>query len=292
MKCPLCHHAVSRRLFRTASFDTGRGPEPQKYTLRRCGRCGLIFISPQPSDSSYPDDYRPHQKPKEKISRRKIKRLTDEIAGSPGRSNYLLDIGCGAGSDLRTFRQMGWTVKGIEVNESACDHARQAGLEVFCGTLTQARFPDNTFDIVRLRHVLEHLADPDRTLAEIKRILKPGGRVVIITPNIRSFNFSFFRQYWYHLDIPRHLCLFNEASLKQSAFRLGFKIHRIKYDSGTKGLRESIQRWATNHQNPLSLLLQSLNFPRISLFKHLFAPLTLCLDTLRWGDTIRIVFKK
>ncbi len=204
----------------------------------------------------------------------------------------LLDVGCGAGSDLRAFNKIGWEAVGVETNQTACDHARTMGLEVIYGTIFDANFPDNSFDIVRLRHVLEHLDNPRKVLTEIKRILKPGGQVIITTPNIRSFNFTLFQQCWYHLDVPRHLYLFDDNTLKQLASKIGFKIRQITFASGTKGLRESIQRWAEERKNPLSLLIKPIKFSRINLFKYLLAPFTILIDSLKWGDTISVVLVK
>lgn len=290
MRCNLCNSSGIRELFQTRDYS---GNRDKNYTLVRCQKCGLVFIHPLPtlqeSLKSYINDYRAHQKPKSKISQSKIKRLFRET--NQQRKGKLLDIGCGAGSDLRAFNKIGWEAVGVEINQSACEHAWAAGLEVICGTIFDAGFPDNSFDIVRLRHVLEHLDNPRQVLTEVKRILKPGGQVIITTPHIHSFNFALFRKFWYHLDVPRHLYLFNCNNLKQLARVIGFKIRRITFDSGTKGLRESIQRWAEEQKNPLGIILARTG-SRISLFKHLLAPFTLLIDALRWGDTISIVLIK
>ena len=92
----------------------------------------------------------------------------------------LLDIGCETGIFLEMVKEKGWEGRGIEFSEFACKRARQRiGDVVVCGDLRDVRYGRNTFDVVTLWHTLEHLTDPLRTLKEIKRILKPGGLLVL-----------------------------------------------------------------------------------------------------------------
>jgi SAM-dependent methyltransferase len=126
----------------------------------------------------------------------------------------LLDIGCGTGGFLRNMQTLGWNVFGVEPDVNAVERGRKFNnINIFEGTLEKAAFPDETFDAITLIHVIEHLDDPTRTLREIYRILKKDGTFVIITPNIGSLCHKKFRQFWYHLDIPRHLNMFSPKSL-------------------------------------------------------------------------------
>jgi SAM-dependent methyltransferase len=86
--------------------------------------------------------------------------------------------------------------------------------------LFSARFSEHTFDAVTLSHVIEHVPDPLGLLVEVRRILKPGARIVLTTPNSRSLGHQKFREFWFGLDPPRHLQIFTPASLQELARRV------------------------------------------------------------------------
>ena len=121
----------------------------------------------------------------------------------------LLDVGCGSGEWLTLMKNHGWRVEGVDFDENAVRVARERGLEVHCGSLEEQRFPNDTFNAVTLNHVIEHVPDPVRTLTECARILKPGGRLILFTPNVSSLSHRIFRQDWRGLEPPRHLHLFS-----------------------------------------------------------------------------------
>lgn len=135
----------------------------------------------------------------------------------------LLDVGCGSGEWLAKMSGLGWQVEGIDFDENAVAVARQRGLDVRCGTLERQNFLSGVFDAVTLNHVIEHLPDPQNTILECVRILKPGGRLVIFTPNSSSLGHKVFRQDWRGLEPPRHLHLFSVQSLRFLLEESGFK---------------------------------------------------------------------
>lgn len=134
----------------------------------------------------------------------------------------LLDLGCGSGGWLRIMRELGWQVEGLDFDENAVKAAREHGLKVFLGSLEQQRFPDNTFDAITLSHVIEHVPDPTETLRECLRILKPAGRIVLITPNGASLSHLLFKESWRGLEPPRHLHIFSMEALQQLLVNAGF----------------------------------------------------------------------
>jgi 2-polyprenyl-3-methyl-5-hydroxy-6-metoxy-1,4-benzoquinol methylase len=130
----------------------------------------------------------------------------------------LLDIGCGNGLFLDQMRHFGWDVAGVEPDGKAVSVAREKfGLEVFQGSLEGARFADGRFDAITMSHVIEHVPDPIGLLKECRRVLKPGGRLVIVTPNIKSMGRRVFGDAWLHWDPPRHLFLFSPQALRACA---------------------------------------------------------------------------
>ena len=136
----------------------------------------------------------------------------------------LLEIGCGNGSFLDRMRAKGWDVQGVEVDGKAAKVASNVfGLRVFIGTLHQAAFPDDYFDAITLSHVIEHVHDPISLLKECRRVLRPRGCVVIITPNIESLGHAWFGNNWLHLDPPRHLQIFSRRTISMAADKAGLK---------------------------------------------------------------------
>ncbi len=134
----------------------------------------------------------------------------------------LLDVGCGSGEWLSAMREKGWRVAGTDFDENAVKTARQKGVDVVCGDLAQQNFPADHFDAVTLSHVIEHVPDPLATMVECFRILKPGGKLVLLTPNTASLSHKFFKQDWRGLEPPRHLHVFSFKSMRRALGRAGF----------------------------------------------------------------------
>ena len=137
----------------------------------------------------------------------------------------LLDVGCGAGGWLSLMHSLGWRVEGIDFDEHAVEIAAQNGLNVRLGGLEQQAYPSESFDAVVLNHVIEHLPDPVGTLAECFRVLRPGGKLVLFTPNSLSLGHVLFRDNWRGLEPPRHLHVFSMQTLPQTLAKAGF--HKI-----------------------------------------------------------------
>lgn len=135
----------------------------------------------------------------------------------------LLEVGCGTGELLDGARGLGWTVTGVDFDPAAVAVARRRGLDVREGDLAAQRFPDGAFDAVAMFHVFEHVPDPPALLAECRRILAPGGRLVVATPNPRSRGRRRFGEAWMGLDPPRHLHLYPPGVLRREAERAGFR---------------------------------------------------------------------
>jgi SAM-dependent methyltransferase len=134
----------------------------------------------------------------------------------------MLDVGCGDGSVLKLAQELGWNAEGVDFDPQAVDAARRKGLSVRLGGLAEQRYPDESFDLVPMSHVIEHVHDPLATLREVRRVLRAGGTLVITTPNAASWGHRRFGRHWVHLDPPRHLKIFDADSLAALARRAGF----------------------------------------------------------------------
>jgi SAM-dependent methyltransferase len=142
----------------------------------------------------------------------------------PNGDGRLLDIGCGDGSFLAEMRKAGWDVEGIEPDPSAAAVARATGISVIDEPLESAELPLQSFDAVTMNHVVEHFHDPVEALGITHRLLKPGGILWIVTPNLDSRGHALFGRNWIGLDPPRHLVLFTRDSLARAITGTGFEI--------------------------------------------------------------------
>ncbi len=147
-----------------------------------------------------------------------------DIAGLGARDRgRLLDVGCGNGGFLRTMSGLGWDVRGVEPDPAAARMSAQAvGEVVHHGSIDTAPFADATFDVITLKHVIEHVDDPAVMLAHCRRLLRPGGKLVLLTPNARSLGGSMFGCDWLGWDVPRHVFVFSSASIRAVLEAAGF----------------------------------------------------------------------
>jgi SAM-dependent methyltransferase len=144
----------------------------------------------------------------------------------------MLDVGCGAGVSLDHAKRYGWDTYGLEISEAAVEAAQRRGHTVVLGRLAQASFDPESFDVVRLWHVLEHLPDPREALVTIHRLLRPGGRLWLEVPNMRSAAAWIFRSRWFNLDAPRHLYAFSPGTLLALLRESGFQpVAQVTYQT-------------------------------------------------------------
>jgi 2-polyprenyl-3-methyl-5-hydroxy-6-metoxy-1,4-benzoquinol methylase len=135
----------------------------------------------------------------------------------------LLDLGCGNGEALSVMSQLGWQVEGIDTDPEAVEIARRRGLTVHLGELADRHYPADHFDAIHMNHVIEHVHQPIDLLRECHRILKPGGVLVVLTPNGTSWGLRDFGKDWVGLDPPRHLYVFRVANLTACVRAAGFE---------------------------------------------------------------------
>ena len=144
-----------------------------------------------------------------------------------GAGERLLDVGCGNGEFLNKMRGAGWEVTGVEPDAESVRMGRSHfGLEIHHGVLEDVCLPDGTFDAITMQHAVEHLPDPVRTLQSAYRLLRPGGRLVVVTPNVNSLARRHFSRHWVHWDPPRHLFLFSNRTLGRALTEAGFNVRK------------------------------------------------------------------
>ena len=155
--------------------------------------------------------------------RRAADRLVRFVPAPSSPDARLLDVGCGSGTYMKLMRDLGWQVRGVELDEGAVRTARKANLDVRQGTMDDLDPDvDGLFDVVTVGHVIEHTHDPIAALTAARSVLKPGGTLWIGTPNLGSLGARLFRARWRALEPPRHLVVFTGSSLTAALQRAGF----------------------------------------------------------------------
>lgn len=154
---------------------------------------------------------------------------------NPGR---LMDVGCGSGATLVLAHQLGWNAQGIEMDSAAVTAASKAGLAVEEGGYEVLRDYPSVFDCITCSHVVEHVFDPVDMIAAMHLALKPGGRLLLATPNANSDVHRHFGRFWRGLEAPRHLVIFSEATLIALLRKQGFVVDS-RSDDQLETARES-----------------------------------------------------
>ncbi len=155
-------------------------------------------------------------------------------------SGRLLEVGCSTG-ELLLAASSSFTVTGVEADVASSQVARARGINCLNGTLPDAHFPDEHFDAALLYHVIEHLASPRRALQELSRILRPGGWLVIETPNIATLWFRLLGSRWRQF-IPDHRFFFTPETIKRLCLASGFEVVELRSAGRSMSVRLFISR--------------------------------------------------
>jgi SAM-dependent methyltransferase len=237
-RCPLCDS--------TGPFT--EPASPSGFQLHDCTRCGMVFLHPLPNAdelSLYYDQkyygqgrqkfFSPLELAIRQLTAVKWRRLRSHVQ----RGDRMLDIGCGRGTMVDLARADGIEAYGLERN---FPHG-QRNPHIFYKDLFDCNFPKSNFHLVILWHVLEHLAEPKKTLAEIHRILVPGGYLSLAVPNYGGAQAEASGKHWFHLDLPRHFWQFRPATLQQMIEQQRFRVVRASTYSFEYDWFGTLQSW-------------------------------------------------
>lgn len=156
---------------------------------------------------------------------RAIKSKVALITKENSKRGNLLDIGAGTGDFLIEATNQGWMTLGYEPNVSAKSLAENKGV-VFTDDIFV--LPDASFDVITMWHVLEHVPNLEEYIANLKRLIKPGGTIVIAVPNYKSFDANYYGRFWAAYDVPRHLWHFSKTSIKRLFSDHDLKLFHVK----------------------------------------------------------------
>lgn len=204
----------------------------------------------------------------------------------PGSGRRLLDVGCGVGDYLSHKQTLGWDAYGVEPSGRAAEICLERGLRVRHGYLDPTDWGESAFDVVTLLHVIEHLPDPQQTLRQTYRVLKPGGLIYIRTPNWRSIAARLFRTYWIGADAPRHYFLFTPSTLSKILVRAGLVPKRWYTQSSVQGYTAAIE-FILRECFTVNLARDSVRKHRI--LSRLFIPWVRFVDWFNLGDNLHML---
>lgn len=237
-RCCVCDHEKASKIGAGADFEYGTSDD--SFNAMQCDSCGLVYLNPRPDVSEfatiYPANYHAFDFSEENFgivhkirSRLEANRVLSWCAGLADDAR-ILDVGCGDGFHLELLKKYGgknWLLEGIDLDARAVEMARNRGLNARLGTVQDIKESD-FYDFAFTVQTIEHVEQPDEFLRAIKRILKPGGKLVVVTDNTDSYDFKLFKKsHWGGYHFPRHWNLFNRKNLARLGEKVGFKTEKI-----------------------------------------------------------------
>jgi len=243
---------------------------PGEFGVTKCRSCGHLQTNPRPTNeflpTFYPESYSAHSAECHRIRHTKrdlhlmnlgrkfplvgkmfstaaawrFRRLVPKWLETE--NGLFLEVGCGTGWLCALAWEMGWQAVGLDINLNACKVARQTwDIPVLCSDSLSLPFKSNTFRLVVLRHVLEHLPSPRQALSEVYRVLKDDGWVALEVPNAGSLGRWVYGPLWDSWDLPRHLHHFTPATLRRLMEQVGFR--KVKISSACFKPRVLTAKW-------------------------------------------------
>lgn len=226
----------------------------EPFAFYRCDACAALSIHPVPADRLgliYPSSYYSYAEPGKSLVHA-VKSFLDRrffrsiLARVPGERLRALDVGGGAGWELSAVRSSDPRIQDsmvVDLDPNAAELAKANGHRYFCGRIEDFE-SDESFDLVLLLNVIEHVQDPVRVLEKVRALLSPGGVALLKTPNYDAFDARVFRhQSWAGYHCPRHWVLFTKESFTRAAERAGLGVRVAEYTQGAPFWAASTLAW-------------------------------------------------
>lgn len=242
--CPLCGgKQLKHTITCTDHYASG-----ESFKLFRCEGCGFIFTQDAPTEARIgryyeTPDYISHSDTHQGLMNRvyhvvrryMLSRKATLVKRTAGMARgTLLDIGTGTGYFGNAMQERGWQVKAIEKNAGARAFAlTHFDLKVDAEEALE-QYPDASFDVITLWHVMEHLEHLNATWKRLAALLKDDGVLIVAVPNAVSYDAQKYKEWWAAYDVPRHLWHFSPSTMQQFGVKYGFKLaeqHPMPFDA-------------------------------------------------------------
>lgn len=272
-KCPWCGSDNNHQFLKLKDYFLTQ----EDFEILECNDCKLLFTTPCPAPDKIGDyykseEYLSHNDEKRSLFARiynivkktNIKNKFKIAVGNKQSAVKILDIGYGVGDFLNYAKEKSCDITGIEPNDDARKIAEKKLNTAVLSPADLENLPDNSFDIITMWHVLEHVADLKTEIHHLQRLLKKDGRLILALPNYKSFDAEYYKDKWAAYDVPRHLNHFSRTSIenifKETQFQLT-DIKPLKWDSfyismlseqylgnGNSFIKGAITGWKSNRK--------------------------------------------
>ena len=235
--CPICNSSKTSKAFDAVDHFSTK----ETFPINDCKSCGFRFTNNFPSEDSigrYYDspDYISHSDSKtgfinrlyhffrKQMLKKKVNLVSKQVVSRQKDNIHLLDIGSGTGYFLNAAKEKGYTVTGIEKDNNAREYAVSNFELDIKDEQSLWSIENESFDVITLWHVLEHMENLNEVVAKIKSILKPDGVVILALPNHNSYDAKKYKGYWAAYDVPRHLWHFTPDTVEKLLGKHHFNI--------------------------------------------------------------------
>lgn len=297
INCPICNsNNIKKNIILRDYYNNGQ----EYFTYSLCQDCRNVFLSNRPSSNEiskyYSNNYQPYLGQYNPLVRWFIEHRTSSEIKLFNKFNAnvknVLEIGCAYGQYLKDLRDMaGYEVTGVEMDAECCQRGREEyNIDIKLGKLFDAAFPNDSFDLVIMNHVIEHLYNPKETIKEINRILRKDGLVSIKTPQLESMERKWFGKYWMPYEAPRHLFIFSAGTLSQLLENNGYKIVKVIYEKTPNNIILSFRSTLIDKKYP-KWLIDFFNINNYFLLA-LFTPVSFLLGTIKQSGRMVVIAQK
>jgi 2-polyprenyl-3-methyl-5-hydroxy-6-metoxy-1,4-benzoquinol methylase len=282
--CPVCGSPQ----FTNLMICQDKTVTQESFAIVECKKCRLKFTNPRPTENNVSKYYKSetyisHSDTKKGIINQvyhlvrkyTLRQKLNLINSLQSKEKKLLDIGCGTGTFLETCKKAGWKVAGTEPDPET----RQVAIKKTKVAIEENildSFSGSTFDVITMWHVLEHIHQLDGVVARLKKLLTPGGTLIVAVPNCESYDAKMFKEQWAAYDVPRHLYHFTQSTIKTLFQKHKMKVEKIlpmkfdayyvsllsfQYKEGKANFLEAFKvgyasnKWAGQHENNYSSLI-------------------------------------